>query len=169
MLTLAWTLRATPTALRMSHPRGVGLSALQHADGTDGRPGTQACRPPAAQSAATVVPKGAESMGRHIVLAICIAVFLFGCSQQQEKPSTPATFAVVLTMAGEDKLLTIKVVREVTGLGLKDAKDLVESAPVTVMTGLSRTEAETIMAKLRRTGATVKLRKAGTTAEIPPQ
>ena len=67
-------------------------------------------------------------------------------------------FDVVLTSAGDKKLNVIKVVRELTGLGLKDAKDLVESAPKTVKEALPKEEAEKIKAQLAEAGATVELK-----------
>ena len=67
-------------------------------------------------------------------------------------------FDVVLTDAGASKLGVIKVVREITGLGLKDAKDLVESAPKAIKEGASKEEAESIKAKLTEAGATVELK-----------
>ncbi len=67
-------------------------------------------------------------------------------------------FDVVLTGAGANKLAVIKVVREVTGLGLKDAKDLVEGAPKTVKEGASKEDAEALKAKLTEAGATVELK-----------
>ncbi|MBQ8509570.1 MAG: 50S ribosomal protein L7/L12 [Clostridia bacterium] len=67
-------------------------------------------------------------------------------------------FDVVLTGAGANKLAVIKVVRELTGLGLKDAKDLVEGAPKTVKEGASKEDAEAIKAKLTEAGASVELK-----------
>ena len=67
-------------------------------------------------------------------------------------------FDVVLTAAGDKKLNVIKVVRELTGLGLKDAKDLVESAPKAIKEGVSKEEAEKIKAQLAEAGATVELK-----------
>ena len=67
-------------------------------------------------------------------------------------------FDVVLTGAGANKLAVIKVVREITGLGLKDAKDLVESAPKTIKEGASKEDAEAIKTKLTEAGATVELK-----------
>ncbi len=67
-------------------------------------------------------------------------------------------FDVVLTGAGANKLAVIKVVRELTGLGLKDAKDLVESAPKTIKEGASKEDAEAIKTKLTEAGATVELK-----------
>jgi len=67
-------------------------------------------------------------------------------------------FDVVLTAAGAKKLDVIKVVRELTGLGLKDAKDLVEGAPKTIKEGASKEDAEAIKAKLTEAGASVELK-----------
>lgn len=66
-------------------------------------------------------------------------------------------FAVVLKEAGAKKIQVIKAVREVTSLGLKEAKDLVDKAPGTVKEGVSKQEAEAIKKKLEEQGATVEL------------
>ena len=67
-------------------------------------------------------------------------------------------FDVVLASFGSNKLGVIKVVRELTGLGLKDAKDLVEGAPKTLKEGVSKEEAESIKAQLTEAGATVEIK-----------
>ena len=67
-------------------------------------------------------------------------------------------FDVILASFGAKKLDVIKVVRELTGLGLKDAKDLVEGAPKTVKEGVSKDEAEKIKAALTEAGATVEIK-----------
>lgn len=67
-------------------------------------------------------------------------------------------FDVVLTSAGDKKVAVIKVVREVTGLGLKEAKDLVEGAPQTVKEAASKAEAEELKKKLEEAGASVELK-----------
>ncbi|HEX5437356.1 MAG TPA: 50S ribosomal protein L7/L12 [Gemmatimonadaceae bacterium] len=67
-------------------------------------------------------------------------------------------FAVDLKDIGPKKIQVIKVVREVTGLGLKEAKDLVDSAPSTVKSGVSKEEAATIKTKLEEQGATVEVK-----------
>jgi len=69
-----------------------------------------------------------------------------------------STFDVVLTEAGGQKIQVIKVVRAVTGLGLKEAKDLVDSAPNPVKEGLAKEEADTIKGQLEEAGATVELK-----------
>ena len=67
-------------------------------------------------------------------------------------------FTVVLKAGGGNKIGVIKVVREVTGLGLKDAKDLVDGAPKEVKAGVNKTEAEDITKKLKDAGAEVELK-----------
>ena len=67
-------------------------------------------------------------------------------------------FDVMLTDAGAGKIAVIKVVRELTGLGLKEAKELVDNAPKAVKTGVSKDEAESIKAKLEEAGAKVELK-----------
>ena len=67
-------------------------------------------------------------------------------------------FDVVLASAGDSKLGVIKVVREITGLGLKEAKDLVEGAPKTLKEGVSKDEAEKIKEQLVAAGASVELK-----------
>ncbi|GAQ94865.1 large subunit ribosomal protein L7/L12 [Thermodesulfovibrio aggregans] len=67
------------------------------------------------------------------------------------------SFDVILKAAGDKKIQVIKVVRELTGLGLKEAKDLVDGAPKPVKTGVSKEEAEQIKAKLEAEGATVEI------------
>lgn len=78
-------------------------------------------------------------------------------------PAAPAAeeqteFTVVLASAGEKKIQVIKVVRELTGLGLKEAKDLVDGAPKPVKEGVSKEEANQIKAKLEEQGAAVELK-----------
>lgn len=67
-------------------------------------------------------------------------------------------FDVVLKAAGANKLAVIKVAREITGLGLKDAKDLVESAPKTIKEGIAKEEAEKIAQQLKDAGAEVEVK-----------
>ncbi|NRN71594.1 50S ribosomal protein L7/L12 [Lactobacillus helveticus] len=67
-------------------------------------------------------------------------------------------FDVELTEAGQEKVKVIKAVRDITGLGLKDSKDLVDGAPKNVKEGVSEDEANDIKAKLEEVGATVTLR-----------
>lgn len=67
-------------------------------------------------------------------------------------------FAVVLTSAGDKKINVIKAVREITGLGLKEAKDAVEGAPHTLKEGVSKADAEDMKKKLEEAGASVELK-----------
>ncbi|WP_447045231.1 50S ribosomal protein L7/L12 [Vreelandella sp. H-I2] len=67
-------------------------------------------------------------------------------------------FDVVLTAAGDKKVNVIKAVREITGLGLKEAKGAVDGAPATIKEGLSKDDAEAAKAKLEEAGATVELK-----------
>src|SRR3954465_13183374 len=67
-------------------------------------------------------------------------------------------FDVVLKEAGGKKIQVIKVVREITGLGLKEAKDMVDGAPQTVKSGISKDEAASVKAKLEEQGATVEVK-----------
>jgi large subunit ribosomal protein L7/L12 len=75
-------------------------------------------------------------------------------AEAEEKTS----FDVVLTEVGGQKIQVIKVVRAVTGLGLKEAKDLVDSAPKPVKEGIAQDEADTIKAQLEEAGASVELK-----------
>ena len=68
------------------------------------------------------------------------------------------SFDVILSAVGEKKIQVIKVVRELTSLGLKEAKDLVDGAPKPVKTGVAKEEAESIKAKLEEQGATVEIK-----------
>jgi large subunit ribosomal protein L7/L12 len=77
-----------------------------------------------------------------------------GAAAEEEKDS----FDVVLTEAGGQKIAVIKVVRAVTGLGLKEAKDLVDAAPGPVKEGATKEEAEKIKGELEEAGATVELK-----------
>ena len=83
-----------------------------------------------------------------------------GCGRRL--PAAPAEekteFTVELKEAGANKINVIKVVREITGLGLKEAKDLVEGAPKTLKEGVSKAEAEEMKKKLEEAGAKVELK-----------
>lgn len=77
-----------------------------------------------------------------------------GAGEAAEKSS----FDVILSTAGDKKIQVIKVVRELTGLGLKEAKDLVDSAPKPVKEGLSKQDADALKAKLEEAGAVVEIK-----------
>ena len=95
-----------------------------------------------------------EEFGVSAAAAVAVAAPVAGAAAAEEKTE----FDVELTDVGPNKVKVIKVVREATGLGLKEAKDLVDSAPKMVKEGASKEEAEDIKAKLEAEGAKVTLK-----------
>jgi large subunit ribosomal protein L7/L12 len=89
-------------------------------------------------------------------VAVAAAPAAGGAAAPAEEEKTE--FDVVLTEVGDQKIKVIKVVREVTSLGLKDAKDLVEAAPKAVKEGVAKEEAESIKAKFAEVGAKVEIK-----------
>jgi large subunit ribosomal protein L7/L12 len=81
-----------------------------------------------------------------------------GAGAAEAAPEEKDEFDVILEAAGDKKIQVIKVVREITSLGLKEAKDLVESAPAAVKEAVSKDEAEQLKAKLEEQGAKVALK-----------
>jgi large subunit ribosomal protein L7/L12 len=81
-----------------------------------------------------------------------------GAAEAAAPKEEQTEFTVVLKSAGANKIQVIKAVREITGLGLKDAKDLVEGAPKDLKEGVSKAEAEEISKKLKESGAEVELK-----------
>jgi len=81
-----------------------------------------------------------------------------GAGPDKDKEPEQTEFTVVLKSGGANKIGVIKVVREITGLGLKDAKDLVDGAPKDVKAGVAKAEAEDIAKKLKDAGAEVQLK-----------
>ncbi|MBE9537120.1 MAG: 50S ribosomal protein L7/L12 [Proteobacteria bacterium] len=75
-----------------------------------------------------------------------------------EAAAEKTDFEVVLTGAGDKKIQVIKIIREITGLGLKEAKELVDGAPKTVKEGLAKEEAEELKKKIEEQGASVELK-----------
>ena len=94
-----------------------------------------------------------EKYGVSAVAAAAPAAGAVAGEAAEEKSS----FDVVLAPAGDQKIKVIKVVRDATGLGLKEAKDLVDGAPKTVKEGVSKEEAEELKAKFTEAGAVVEL------------
>ena len=94
-----------------------------------------------------------EEFGVSAVAAAAPAAGAAGAVAAEEKTS----FNVVLSAAGDQKIKVIKVVRDATGLGLKEAKELVDGAPKTVKENVSKEEAEELKAKFTEVGATVEL------------
>jgi large subunit ribosomal protein L7/L12 len=81
-----------------------------------------------------------------------------GAAAPAEAPEEQTSFDVILAAAGDKKIQVIKAVREVTTLGLKEAKDLVDSAPQPIKEGVTKEEAEQLKAKFEEQGATVEIR-----------
>jgi large subunit ribosomal protein L7/L12 len=92
--------------------------------------------------------------------AVPVAVAAAGAPAAAASPAVEekTIFDVILSAAGDKKIQVIKVVREITALGLKEAKDLVDGAPKPVKTGISKEEAESIKAKLVEQGAVVEIK-----------
>jgi large subunit ribosomal protein L7/L12 len=103
---------------------------------------------------ADLVKKIEEKYG---VSAVAAAAPVAGAGAAAGAADEKSTFTVVLKSAGAAKIQVIKVVRDITGLGLKEAKDLVDGAPKTVKEDVAKEEAESMKAKLEEAGATVEL------------
>jgi large subunit ribosomal protein L7/L12 len=93
-----------------------------------------------------------------ITAAAPVAVAAAGGAGPAEAAEEKTAFDVVLTEAGQQKIQVIKVVRAITGLGLKEAKDLVDSAPGPVKEGVNQEEADSIKAQLEEAGAGVEIK-----------
>ena len=99
--------------------------------------------------------KGIEE--KYGVSAAAVAAPVAGGAAAGAAAEEKSSFDVVLKEAGANKIPVIKVVRDATGLGLKEAKDLVDGAPKTIKEGVSKEEAEELKAKFEEAGATVEL------------
>jgi large subunit ribosomal protein L7/L12 len=110
--------------------------------------------------AAELVKMIEEAFGVSAAAAAVAAAPAAGGATAEAAPAAEekTEFDVVLQAAGGNKINVIKVVREITALGLKEAKDLVEAAPKAVKEGVSKEEAEAIRAKLADAGATVEVK-----------
>jgi large subunit ribosomal protein L7/L12 len=109
--------------------------------------------------AAQLVKKLEERLGVSAAAAAPVMVAGGGGGAAAAAPAEEKTeFTVTLTAVGANKINVIKAVREVTSLGLKEAKDLVDGAPKTVKEGVSKEEAETIKKKFADAGATVEVK-----------
>ena len=109
--------------------------------------------------AASLVKKLEERLGVSAAAAAPVMVAGGGAGGAAAAPAEEKTeFTVVLKDVGANKINVIKAVREVTSLGLKEAKDLVDGAPKTVKDGVSKEEAETIKKKFAGAGATVEVK-----------
>ncbi len=107
--------------------------------------------------AADLVKKLEEDLGVSAAAA-AVAAAPAAAAGAAEEAAEQTEFSVVLTAFGANKIKTIKAVREVTGLGLKEAKDFVDSAPKAVKEGVNKEEAEEIRAKLADAGAEVEVK-----------
>jgi large subunit ribosomal protein L7/L12 len=105
--------------------------------------------------AAALVKELEEELGVSAAAPMAVAAAGAGPAAAAEEKTE---FNVVLAEAGEKKIQVIKVVRELTGLGLKEAKDLVDGAPKNVKEGIAKAEAETIKKKLEEQGAKVEIK-----------
>jgi large subunit ribosomal protein L7/L12 len=95
-----------------------------------------------------------EEFGVSAAAAVVAGGAVAGAAAAEEKTE----FDVVLASAGDNKIKVIKVVRELTGLGLKEAKEIVDGAPKTLKEAVSKEEAEDIKAKLAEVGASVEVK-----------
>ena len=95
-----------------------------------------------------------EEFGVSAAAPVAVAGVAAGAVAAEEKTE----FDVVLASAGDNKIKVIKAVREITGLGLKEAKEIVDGAPKTLKEGVAKEEAEEMKAKLAEVGATVEVK-----------
>ena len=105
--------------------------------------------------AAALVKELEDELGVSAAAPVAVTAAAAGPAAAAEEQTE---FNVILASAGEKKIQVIKVVRELTGLGLKEAKDLVDGAPKPVKEGVSKDEAEKIRATLEKVGAKVELK-----------
>jgi large subunit ribosomal protein L7/L12 len=99
-----------------------------------------------------------EKFGVSAAAAVAVAAPAAGGAAGGAAAEEKTEFTVVLAAAGENKVNTIKAVREVTGLGLKEAKDLVDGAPKPIKEGISKADAEAIKKKMEEAGAKVEIK-----------
>jgi len=108
--------------------------------------------------AATLVKELEDELGVSAAAPVAVAAVgapaAGGAAAAEEKDE----FEVVLTAAGDKKIQVIKVIRELTGLGLKEAKDLVDGAPKSVKDGVAKADAEQMKAKIEEAGGSVELK-----------
>ncbi len=108
--------------------------------------------------AADLVKKMEETFGVSAAAAVVAGGATGGGVTPPPPPEDKTEFTVVLTEVGANKINVIKAVREVTSLGLKEAKDLVDGAPKTVKEGVNKDEAATIKKKFEEAGAKVEIK-----------
>ncbi|MBP0969578.1 MAG: 50S ribosomal protein L7/L12 [Oscillospiraceae bacterium] len=96
-----------------------------------------------------------EEFGVSAAAAVAVAPAESGAAAASEEKSE---YEVILTEVGETKMNVIKAVKDILGLGLKESKELVDAAPKTVKAGISKEEADEIVAKLKEAGATTEVK-----------
>ena len=96
-----------------------------------------------------------EEFGVSAAAAVAVAPAESGAAAASEEKSE---YEVVLTEVGETKMNVIKAVKDILGLGLKESKELVDAAPKTIKAGISKEEADEIVAKLKEAGATTEVK-----------
>ena len=99
-----------------------------------------------------------EKLGVKAAAPVAVAAAPAGGAAAPEQAEEQTEFAVILTGPGDAKINVIKAVREITGLGLKEAKELVDSAPKAVREGVSRADAESTLSKLQEAGASAEIK-----------
>jgi len=107
--------------------------------------------------AADLVKKMEEKFGISTAAPVAVAGVAPAAGGAQQAADEPTSFNVILKNQGDKKVDVIKVVREITGLGLKEAKELVEKGNQVVKEGVAKAEAEDLKKKLEAAGATVEL------------
>ena len=108
--------------------------------------------------AADLVKRLEEALGVSAAAATSVVAAGGGAAATAAPAEEQTEFSVVLTGVGANKINVIKAVREVTSLGLKEAKDLVDGAPKAIKEGVNKEEAETIKKKFTEAGATVEIK-----------
>ncbi|WP_193368127.1 50S ribosomal protein L7/L12 [Pelagibius marinus] len=108
--------------------------------------------------AAELAKKLEDTWGVSAAAPVAVAAVAGGAAEGGAAAAEQTEFDVILAAAGDKKINVIKEVRAITGLGLKEAKDLVEGAPKPVKEGASKDEAEELKKKLEEAGATVELK-----------
>ena len=99
-----------------------------------------------------------EKFGVSSAMPMMMGSAPVAAAEEGEKKEEKSTFTIEITAAGAQKIAVIKVLREITSLGLKEAKDLVDAAPKVVKEGVAKAEADEIKKKLEEAGATVVLK-----------
>jgi len=99
-----------------------------------------------------------EKFGVSAAAPVAVAAAPGAAGGDAAAAAEKSDFEVVLTAAGDKKIQVIKIIREITGLGLKEAKELVDGAPKTVKEGVAKEEAEELKKKIEEQGASVELK-----------